>query len=360
MIPNDLLVIPPALKENRSGTIVVPEDVDSLVEDMSNGGSVDGNGAETDAVEQTNAPVGAAAEQDELNPYIDAIIVFFALLGRLMRELAARVLGAFHAFIAWVFAVGRVVVLVMAVMYLLNSKKSSFASPKNDLQDFVLVQQEKGVSEVASFHDLKTDKFEEYAAAICVEGGASLEATRKALAGGLEGVPQSVQQDVVKRALAEGITAKNMWKNSNADLVDSSKAHSYMGYFSTAYDSGSDEYKTCVTVTGLTFSVAETVAGYTETEEVYKAGTKLDCTGAFFRCWEVPYFATRVVKTPHFKRSVLSLEQQKGLHSWMIHRAIESASYLVTYSDNVGRDKRLPSGDAKGWDWSPPAYVDEL
>jgi hypothetical protein len=188
-------------------------------------------------------------------------------------------------------------------------------SPKLDLANFVHSMKEEVATERttrSAIGDIEMENFESFSGTYCLEG-VSLQTTRDALSAGLSGVPDSVRDDVVNMTLREGITATNTWKNSNADLVNTSKAHSYMSFYSTTayevHDNGMDRYKTCVMVSGVTF----TVAAENEHQE---------------RSSGVAVFEPRG----------LSLQLQKELHTWMIQQAIESAGHLVAVGSSASDD----------------------
>ena len=119
-----------------------------------------------------------------------------------------------------------------------------------------------------------------------------------------------------------------------------------------------DTYKTCVMVTGVTFTVAEQVAAYETIEEEYQVGFNLDC--GFWSCWKVPKYATRKTKIPVFNRRTLSLKKQKDLHTWMLQQAVESAGHLVSIGPASGdANDRSLSGttDSSAWNWKSPQYT---
>ena len=154
-------------------------------------------------------------------------------------------------------------------------------------------------------------------------------------------------------------------RNSNADLVNNNKAHSYMAFYSTTFEpkeNGMDVYRTCVMVTGVTFTVAEQIVAYEEVEDEHQVGTKLECKGWFLpSCYNVPYYAKRRTTRPILKRSTLSLKEQKDLHNWMVNQAIESAGHLVGAGSLDHSESHLfLSDEDSAWKWDPRRYQQEL
>jgi hypothetical protein len=237
--------------------------------------------------------------------------------------------------------------------------------PKQDLKTFILSKQNDASEELSSIESLKTETFESYASTYCLEG-VTLEKTREALRVDLNGIPEPVRDDIVSRALIEGISSRNTWMNSKADLVNRAHAHSYMAFYSTSYhpgNDGKDMYGTCVMVAGVEFTLAQIVVDHQIIiEEEYQAGTKLECHGWFLpSCHQVPYYAKRTSKIPVFNRAMLSLKQQKELNDWMSAEACSSAQHLVGGGLSPSQEVLADSDSASNkparesaWDWKPP------
>lgn len=289
-----------------------------------------------------------------------------ASLERASSVLAA-ISGAFLTLIDWlakfcVFALAASFVLIWLTPQVvqLYSMANTGSSPKSELANFVLSKQAEVNVELSDIGKLETDSFDTFAATYCLEGP-SLQQSREALAVGLGGIPKDVRESIVSMALHEGVTATNSWRHSNADLVNTNTAHSYMAFYSTNFQSnydGSEKYSTCVMVTGVTFTVAEQVIAYKHIEEEYQVGFGLDC--GFLSCWKVPKFATRKFKVPEFNRRTLSLKQQKELHTWMLQEAIESAGHLVAIGPGANKESQgmLSTGvQDNAWKYDPPHYA---
>ena len=258
----------------------------------------------------------------------------------------------FGCFILCAFATIR---LAFAILNWYNSV--DYVSPEQKLASFVVSTQNQMSSEVTDIEEIGTERFESFAATYCLEG-TSLQMTRDALVVGLESVPTTVRDTLVRQALQEGITATNSWRNSSVDIEVRSTAHSYFAFYSTGYEkdfNGLEKYKTCVMVTGISFTVKEVVVGYETIEDEYENGHRLECGFLYIYCSKVPKYSKRTTVTPRLKRSVLTLKQQRELELWMIQRAVESAGHLVAIgqqgSGHLGAESMPPL-------WKHPKYLD--
>lgn len=277
--------------------------------------------------------------------------------------------GVVFSFATGVYVLSCVALLVL--LFIFTNHTPDLVSPKSDLQTFVVSTKSDLSGEFSSIEDIKTESYRGYAAAYCLEG-TTLERARDALRVGLRDVPEAVRNDIAERALQEGITAKNTWRDSSADLVNTNKAHSYMAFYSTTFEPGrsigKDVYKTCVMVAGVTFIVAEQIVDYEEKEEDVQIGTRVECKGWFIaECYKVPVLGKRKSKIPILRRNALSLKEQKDLHNWMVHQAIDSAGNLIgaglsTLDNGLSTNNALPDDNAgdSAWKWKPPNYAAEL
>lgn len=164
-------------------------------------------------------------------------------------------------------------------------------------------------------------------------------------------------------AIREGVSTKNSIHDSNADISEQGKASSFMAFWSTTYDPRWKDrvYTSCVLVTGVTLTVAETVAEWTSTTEKYVVATE-PCWCGPFSCDRCPVLETRTVRWPVLERRALSLKKQDELRCWMISQAIKSAEHLVMgesdtpeVSDGNGINKTI--WYPLGWGWPYPTVM---
>lgn len=161
----------------------------------------------------------------------------------------------------------------VAVACLFPAKRTP--SPTSDLREFVRFERANNFVDLAAIDDLNTETFRTYARSTCVEA-ATFEQARNALDVGLFGVPDGVRNTVVQMAVLEGVTQKNSIQDSNSDFVNSGKANAFMAFWSTVHDPSLEEeaYKSCVMVTGVSLTVAESIAEWTTKREKYQVGTE--------------------------------------------------------------------------------------
>ena len=158
--------------------------------------------------------------------------------------------------------------------------------PKSDLKSFVLFEKAKQhtsshlpLSEEDGMENLQTDVFKSFARTACVKAG-SVDATRDALFSNLKGVPESIRKDLVEMAVQPEVTLVNSWQDTKADTVEEGTAYSFMAFFSTAFrprrgdEDQSNRYESCIMVTGVSLTVAETVAEWSQKQERYQVGVK--------------------------------------------------------------------------------------
>ena len=155
------------------------------------------------------------------------------------------------------------------------NKSATLSSPKNDLKAFVLYEKAKSMDSLETIEELETEVFNAFARSACVKAE-TFNATRDALFSGLRGIPDNVRDDVVEMAVKEGVTQVSSLQDSKADIVDKGKAFSFMAFWSTSYDPKKKHhtYETCVMVTGVALTVAETVAEWTLKQEKYQIGVQ--------------------------------------------------------------------------------------
>ena len=172
--------------------------------------------------------------------------------------------------------------LGVALMACLLMPARQAPSPTNDLREFVRYEKANNVVNIQIIDDLNTEAFRTYARSTCVEAS-TFEQARTALDVGLFGVPEAVRSTVVQMAVLEGVTQKNSIQDSNSDFVNSGKADAFMAFWSTLYDPSDerDTYKSCVMVTGVALTVAESVAEWTTKREKYQIGTEPCHCGKF-------------------------------------------------------------------------------
>ena len=165
--------------------------------------------------------------------------------------------------------------LLGALSFFSTRKSTPLSSPKNDLKAFVLYEKSKSIENLQNIEELETDVFNAFARSACVKAE-TLNATRDALFSGLRGIPDNVRDDVVDMAVKEGVTQVSSLQDSKADIVDNGKAFSFMAFWSTSYDPKKKHhtYETCVMVTGVVLTVAETVAEWTLKQEKYQIGVQ--------------------------------------------------------------------------------------
>lgn len=313
------------------------------------------------------------ADEDKEDRQHMASRVFGGALRLLQLALSGFIAGvqlAWSGITAVVNLAMKVLVVYVVLSQLTNSETlqdpDSAVSPTQHLQTFVVSKQADVVKEISSIEDIKTATFESYAATTCLEG-VTLEKTRAALTIGLNTIPNPIRDDLVARALVDGISSRTSWMNSVADLENSAHAHSYMAFYATSYepqDNGKDIYKTCVSVSGVKFTMAQIIVDYEFIEEEYAAGTKIDCHGFLWGdCYRVARYATRKIKKPIFDRSKLSLKEQKELQRWMVAEAISSAEHLVGGETLPSTDTQQLLGSNEdhnsAWGFVQPKYVDD-
>ncbi|CAB9506870.1 expressed unknown protein [Seminavis robusta] len=240
--------------------------------------------------------------------------------------------------------------LGMVAAILMGHRTPQVPSPKEDLREFVTFEKAHNVVDLKQIEDLNTEAFRTYARSTCVDA-ATFEQAHEALSMGLYGVPDSVRNDVVRMAIIEGVTQKNSVQDSNSDFVSQGKAEAYMAFWSTVFNPHDKQqaYKTCVMVTGVALTVAETIAEWTTKEERYQIGIE-PCHCGYLYCEECPVFDTRQVQWPIFERRSLSLQKQEELRRWMVDRAIQSAEHLLL---GGGASNRALGNGTDGKAWNP-------
>jgi len=220
----------------------------------------------------------------------------------------------------------RLVVLVVGWLYYKQWQTSQM--PTYDMQNFIQKEKSNDI-QVTNVTELPTDIFKIYSAASCLKGN-SIEKLRESLRMQLDNVPESVRDRVINRALIEGISQKSSTTDSDSHLGKDGRATMFMAYWSTAYNGdetvliGGSEYSTCILVTGIDFTLAETVVDYEETYHKELIGHQ-PCHCGLFSCEKCPIYDTVVKRKPIFARHVLSIDQQHELHHWMVREAVESA-----------------------------------
>lgn len=219
-------------------------------------------------------------------------------------------------------------------------------SPTDDLREFVRFEKAHNVVDLQQIDDLNTEAFRTYARSTCVSAP-TYEKALRSLDVGLYGVPDNVRQALLAMAIQPEVTQKNSIQDSNSDFVDSGKADAFMAFWSTVYDENAEEdaYKTCVMVTGVALTVAETIAEWTTKTEKVRIGSE-PCQCGYVYCEECPVFDVREVKWPVFERRSLSLRKQEELRRWMVDQAIKSAEHLVLDGNSALEDGSTSSAVA--------------
>lgn len=190
-----------------------------------------------------------------------------------LQDAAVRVMDFWETAGAALPVVAGFAVAMAACLLVLPVKRTP--SPTNDLREFVRFEKANNAVDLKVIDELNTEAFSTYARSTCVEA-ATFEQARTGLDLGLFGVPNAVRNTVVQMAIIEGVTQKNSVQDSNSDFVNSGKADAFMAFWSTAYDPTDEHrmYKSCVMVTGVALTVAETVAEWTSKREMYQIGTE--------------------------------------------------------------------------------------
>jgi len=127
-------------------------------------------------------------------------------------------------------------------------------------------------------------------------------------------IPKDVGQQIVETVLINGLEICSGLEKTVAELETKGRASYYIVKFCTGYDSFTDTYNVNLATTGITFTTAEIVAGYEETRTERQIGSE-PCHCGFVICERCPIFTTDVVKTPLFKRHILTFHQQRLLAS---------------------------------------------
>jgi len=222
--------------------------------------------------------------------------------------------------------------VVLVVGWLYNKQWKTSQMPTYDMQTFIQKEKSNEI-QVTDVTELPTDVFKIYSAASCLEGN-SIEKLRESLRMQLDNVPESVRDRVINRALIEGISQKSSTTDSDSHLGKDGRATMFMAYWSTAYNGdetvliGGSEYSTCILVTGVEFTLAETVVDHEETYHKQLIGHE-PCHCGWRTCEKCPIYDTVVKRKPIFAPHVLTIDQQHRLHRWMVRQAVESAEQSV-------------------------------
>jgi len=172
--------------------------------------------------------------------------------------------------------------LLGTLLLLFTGAKTPVSDPKNDLKAFVMYERAKGTNGVEHIEELETEHFSAFARSACVQAETA-NATKNALRSALRGERKAFFEMAVK----EGITQMSSLQDSKADFVERGKAYSFMAFWSTAYNPKNKHqtYESCVMVTGVVLTVAETVAEWTMKEEKYQVGVQPCYCGKYaFHC----------------------------------------------------------------------------
>jgi len=216
---------------------------------------------------------------------------------------------------------------------LYNKQLNTSQMPKFHMKAFIEKEKAYGIN-VTDVTGLPADLFKIYSAASCLEGN-SIEKLRENLRIQLDNVPENVRDRLVNRALMEGISQKSSITDSDSRVGKDGQATMFMAYWSTTYNGdelvviGGSKYSTCIIVTGVNLTLTKTII-YEESEHQKVVGSEpCDRNCGRSNCQQCAVYDTTVTKKPIFKNSLMSIDQQDRLYSWMVKRAAESVELSV-------------------------------
>ena len=247
-----------------------------------------------------------------------------------------------------------VIVLLVALSFITVVAWAYFPLPKSSAEDDIrsFISIHKANNKIDDIEDMETDSFSSYAKAYCVTLD-SADKVRNALRDQLDDLPTEAREKIIKWAVIEGATHKSSMEDKvfRTGTLDG-KASFFKAFWSTTYVAGlafSEMYTTCLVVSGIDFTVAETVAEWTVETKKYLIAVKPCECGYILPCSSCPVFETVETKLPVFKRHSLSLKQQKDLHIWMADRAIAKAEELVGNLDSMSMPVLGKYDDTPKW-----------
>lgn len=223
-----------------------------------------------------------------------------------------------------------VIVIVLVALFLAVVAWVCFpllkSSAEDDIGSFSSI--DKANNEIDDIENLATDSFSSYAQAYCVTHE-SADKIRNDLQDQLDDLPMEAREKIIKRAVIEGATQNNSMEVKA--VRSDGRAYFFKAFWSTTYVAGwlsSEIYTTCLVVSGMDFTVAETVAeSKVESKKVLIGFTPCEC-GYILPCSMCPVFDTVETKEPVYKRPSLTLKQQKDLANRAIAEAEELAGNL--------------------------------
>jgi len=127
-------------------------------------------------------------------------------------------------------------------------------------------------------------------------------------------IAKDVVKQIIETVLINEIEICSGLERTVTELETKGKASYYIMKFCTGYDSFTDTYNVNLATTGISFIAAEIVAGYEETKTERLIGSE-PCHCGAIRCEKCPIFTIDVLKTPVFKRHILTFYQQRLLAS---------------------------------------------
>lgn len=125
-------------------------------------------------------------------------------------------------------------------------------------------------------------------------------------------IAKDVIHQIVETVLIQGVEICSGLERTVTELETKGRASYYIMKFCTGYESMTDAYNVNLAMTGITFTAAEIIAGYEETKTERLIG-KEPCHCGLLKCESCPIFTIDVLKTPIFKRHVLTFYQQRLL-----------------------------------------------
>lgn len=158
-----------------------------------------------------------------------------------------------------------------------------------------------------------------------------VEATRIALKAQLEStIPPHISAIIVQAAVLPRTSVENAYQNMSFAMEQAQTAYHYMCYYNTVFREP-DVYESCVLAVKVELRAGEVLIGmqdeqYTETTHTEPC----ECSTIFgIRwCYQCPVTAVRKVQRPIYKRTALTLDQQRAFNRYMMHLAAEQVKDL--------------------------------
>lgn len=206
------------------------------------------------------------------------------------------------------------------------------------LNDFVkykkteLIQLKKDenlLTEGMEIQDILIEGMDHFVGVSCLKGD-DFEVLQEALYNQLKSIPEAVRIEVVNSALIKGTSVLNVVQNSSKPLQTDGRASAYLGWWSTRFTEPS-HYETCVMVSGISFTAAETLTGYIEEKRTEKIGIQ-PCNCGFLYCEKCPLVVERIYSMPVYKRHAISLKDHALLHQYMVKTATDMATQVIQSS----------------------------